>query len=390
MGTQDRIEYLLKRFIQNKCTSEETEEIIQFFRKNDIDGKLPSGNELYSYMDQYFPIEKSKSDEIYQEILNVKQRKTQRKLSIFSIQKIAAVAVLLISLTILFVKNNSFQSGSSAKSLETLINVDNITLEIEDGTFSILDSLKQGQIVNHQGQAIGTVQNNKLVYDNNIIADSLFYNTLRVPYGRKYELNLADGTIVYLNSGSTLKYPVNFRSEDSREVFLNGEAYFEVAHQKENPFIVHTDGLDVHVLGTHFNVTAYAENTQTDVVLVEGSVNLIEENIKLDSPSELLLIPGEIGSFNKTSNKITSKPTVTSLYTSWINGELIFRNLTLHEMLKKLERHYNIPIITNENMHDTETFSANFGKEPIDKVFTYLKELYDLDYTIDHNKIIIN
>src|SRR5690606_25698590 len=121
-----------------------------------------------------------------------------------------------------------------------------------------------------------------------------------IPKGKKFQIQLSDGTLVHLNAGSSLRYPVDFLSEGPRQVFLSGEAYFDVAKNASNPFIVNVDDLEVRVLGTQFNVSAYSEDEYIDVVLVEGSVNL---NKKEGDMVELS--PGQKGSYKQNSDSIT-------------------------------------------------------------------------------------
>ncbi|MGK4568546.1 FecR family protein [Flavobacterium sp. 3HN19-14] len=127
---------------------------------------------------------------------------------------------------------------------------------------------------------------------------------------------MSDGTVIHLNSGTTLRYPVKFIAGENRQVFLDGEAYFDVAKDKAHPFIVNADKLNVRVLGTHFNVTNYPEDDQTDVVLVEGSVGLYGSNTTFDATKNTVLKPGYKGSFNKNTSSINTKPVVTDFYTS--------------------------------------------------------------------------
>ncbi len=389
MNSQKRFEQLINKFVQNRCSKTESEELIRFLQQKDADLQLPSEDTVLSLLDSSNTIDEAKSNEIYQRILEVKTGQSKRR----SIPKywtsVAASIVVLISLGIYFMATTS---EPQIHTLEKLVNQEHIILEMEDGTINVLDSLDHGQVVGVRGQSLGNVQNNRLTYDNDLRSEIPVYNTLKVPYGRKFELSLTDGTVVHVNAGSSLKYPVKFIDGLDRDVYLEGEAYFEVAHRSDQPFKVHMGGVGVEVLGTQFNATAFPENAQTDVVLVEGSVKLsAQDSFSNGKGAELLLQPGQMGTYTKNTEQITSQTVITDVYTRWVDGELIFRNLTFGEMLKKLERHFNIPIISNEDfVNREETFSANFGKESIDNVFAYLKEIYDLEYTIQDNKVIIN
>ena len=121
-------------------------------------------------------------------------------------------------------------------------------------------------------------------------AETLVYNTLKIPYGKQFEVELSDGTIVHLNSGTTLRYPVAFLKNQNRKVFLTGEAFFEVAKDKAHPFTVSTQELNVEVLGTKFNASSYTEDVTTDIVLVEGKVALYKD--KKENNNSVKLTPG--------------------------------------------------------------------------------------------------
>ena len=197
--------------------------------------------------------------------------------------------------------------------------------------------------------------------------------------------------MVFLNAGSSLKYPVQFLEETQREVFITGEAYLKVAKDSGNPFIVSADNLNVRVLGTEFNVSAYPEDNTTEVVLVEGSVGLYTDAQKQEYETKhTLLKPGFKGVLNKDKNNIQQEKVVTSIYTSWMKDELVFRKMTFNNILKKLERHYDVVIINKNEVLSEKIFNANFGNEPLENVLKELKENYGIQYLNDENgKIII-
>jgi hypothetical protein len=174
-----------------------------------------------------------------------------------------------------------------------------------------------------------------------------------IPYGKRSEVTLADGTHIWLNSGSQLSYPSNFKT-GSREVYLSGEALFDVKPNPNKPFYVITQDIKIKVLGTSFNVCSYKDDNTMQTVLLHGKISAGRN--KLFSQT-IDLIPGERLTFEKT-NKILSKDKVdVRLYASWINGYLIFDNARITEIYKKLERFYNQRIIVDEGL-DQISFSG--------------------------------
>lgn len=269
---------------------------------------------------------------------------------------------------------------------ETLIPIDEaITLKLENGEIKSFDLSKQGNIINTKGQILGIQNTNSLEVAET--GESLAYNLLSVPRGKQFILKLPDGSTINLNSESTIKFPSSFSNSEKREVFLTGEAYFNVAHNEDKPFILHTQNLDIRVLGTQFNVESYEENNLTEVVLVEGAVALQENNNQSNSAT---LSPNQIGRFKHGSATITVNEVKTYLYTSWVNGKLIFRNEKFNDILKALERSFNIEI-ANSNQHlGNEVFNATFNNETIQDILSYFKETHNIDYYIKNNTVYIN
>ncbi|QTD39157.1 DUF4974 domain-containing protein [Polaribacter batillariae] len=206
------------------------------------------------------------------------------------------------------------------------------------------------------------------------------YNTLNVPYGKTFELRLSDGTVVHLNAGSSITYPVEFIEGKNRQVSITGEAYVNVTKDSLHPFIVSLNDLNVRVLGTQFNVSAYPEDNVSEIVLVEGSVAMYGKKEKFNKEASVLLEPGFKGRFNKQNHGITKNKVITSTYTSWVNGKLVFRNMTFENILKKLERHYNVNIVNKNKTLSQKKFNANFGKEPLANVLNELKKYYGVQY----------
>jgi hypothetical protein len=231
-------------------------------------------------------------------------------------------------------------------------------------------------------------KSDQLIYDNNIDIKELVYHSLKVPYGKRFNIVFSDGSKAYLNSGSFIRYPVKFIEDKKREVFLEGEAFFDVAENKNELFIVNSNGINVEVYGTKFNVRNYSEDFNSDIVLVEGSVGINNSEV-----SELTMLkPGFKGSVDKENFRVETSKVNTKIYTSWIDGEVIFRNETFSQILKKLERLYNVTIINNKNESLDEVFNAaiDVENENIEQVLEYFNKIYNIEYQIFNNKIIIN
>ncbi|MBC9914291.1 FecR domain-containing protein [Chitinophaga varians] len=216
-------------------------------------------------------------------------------------------------------------------------------LTLDNGDKLVLEEAKSG-VISHQGNtSVNKTDSGQLSYqvtDNG--ASAVVYNTLTTPYGGQYQITLQDGTKVWLNAGSSLRFPVSF-SGNERNVALTGEAYFEVAKDKSRPFLVTTSTgsatpMTVRVLGTHFNINAYPDEQQNTVTLLEGAV-------KVDyGPSNALLAPGREVTLNKTTGKLLTAGADTESATAWKNGYFIFDNEKIESIMRQISRWYDVEI----------------------------------------------
>jgi len=198
-------------------------------------------------------------------------------------------------------------------------------------------------------------------------AQENLYSEIVVPMGQMTQVNLPDGSKVWLNSGSVFKYPTEF-DRSARQVYIDGEAFMEVAKNKRKPFVVNTKKFSVEVLGTSFNVSAYSTENSANVTLVEGSVLLCPEDKKWSKN----LTPGQ-SAMMEDGKMPEIREVNTDFYTTWKNGKIVFRKEILEEIARKLERWYNVEIKFKDESLKTLKFSGTFLKnKPIDQVFTSL------------------
>tara|TARA_R110002049_G_scaffold15981_1_gene64512 strand:+ start:942 stop:2075 length:1134 start_codon:yes stop_codon:yes gene_type:complete len=343
---------------------------------------------LESYVRDYHDLNlaalKSNLDEAYNKVARqIDNTEKPVKKLFLNWSKYAAAVLLLFGLAF-FYQQDFFLSND----LEVLVpKHDSITLELDNGAIQTIDVSGSVEVRDSEGNIVGSQQQNQISYSKASIKEVLVFNTLTIPNGKKFQLELSDGTVIHLNAGSSLRYPVNFLREGPRQVFLSGEAYFDVAKSESNPFMVNVDELDVKVLGTQFNVSAYGEDEFIDVVLVEGAVGLNKQD-QLQSDS-VKLSPGQKGSYKQASESIEVNEVNTSLYTSWMQGHLVFRDLTFNNILKKLERHYNVEIINSNKVLGNEVFNARFDDVPIEEVLGYFNDIHSIDFKIEENRVII-
>jgi ferric-dicitrate binding protein FerR (iron transport regulator) len=213
------------------------------------------------------------------------------------------------------------------------------------------------------------------------------YYTAVAPKGSVSEMVLPDGSQIFLNSGSKIKYTIDGTS-NKREVFLTGEAWFHVAKLKEKPFLVHTSYYDVQVTGTKFNVKTYPDEKKVVTTLEEGSVNIeSSKNMKLEK--DIRLKTGEQLVYDKESKRIEIKEVNTRWFTSWKDNKLIFVNLSLKDLKILLERKYGVEIeITDIDILDYH-YDGTLKNETILEVLEILKNTLPIQYQIVGQKVII-
>lgn len=213
------------------------------------------------------------------------------------------------------------------------------------------------------------------------VVDSLKFSTLTVPKGGEYSLELPDGTVVWMNSESSLRFPESFAS-DRREVYLTGEAYFEVKKDRSSPFLVHTEEGSVRVLGTSFNVSAYPGDKLWQTTLVEGMVAVVR------GQEDILMHPNEQYQIDTRTGVGELKEVSPEFYTSWRDGKFYFKAYTFEELVERLERWYDFKMFyTSENIK-SRRFSGVVNKhQPLQEMLSFLEMTSDVRFDVKGNVV---
>lgn len=211
------------------------------------------------------------------------------------------------------------------------------------------------------------------------------YNELQIPRGGEYKVTLADGTQVYLNSATRMKYPIAFDSKE-RKVYLDGEAYFEVTKESDRPFLVEVNGIEIKVYGTSFNINSYKE-AQVQTVLVEGSVGVRI----LSSGNEKRLKPGEMAVFDELQESIDVKKVNTDLYTGWRKGVLRFENERLEDILTTLSNWYNVDVFYQTQDVKDFHFTGYLGRyKEINTILSSITLATGVQFNIQGRTIVVS
>lgn len=379
------IDQLIIKFLTNSATSQELDTLNQWI-------SLPENQSyFYGFVETHFAISskmnKPDTEKVKIEFLaRIRKEKRREKLkSCYQVLKYAAIVMIVFGGAFwMYTKQDLSPQTTTVDYKEPLKN--QVTLQLGNG--SVIGIAPNKVIKTRSGSILAQSDDTKLNYPINKGEPSLFYNKLMVPYGKKYNVLLADGSLVRLNSGSSLMYPVDFLKDAPRKVYLQGEAFFQVAHHDDQPFYVGTSGVEVKVYGTDFNVKSYSEEPTIEVVLVEGSVSLNTGH----QQQEFWLTPSEMGTVDKIEKKTSKRAVDTELYTSWLDGNIVFRNETFKNIILDLERSYNVLIINNNQALSQTHFNATIEteKETIHQVLKYFSKIYPMEYSVEGTKIIIN
>jgi ferric-dicitrate binding protein FerR (iron transport regulator) len=216
----------------------------------------------------------------------------------------------------------------------------------------------------------------------------ILFNELRTPRGGGYKLQLADGSRVWLNAGSSLRYPVGFQ-DSVRQVFLEGEAYFEVNHDGK-PFIVSTGSMNTRVLGTSFNISAYADDLEYKTTLLEGKVRVELQGEETRFSASAILEPDQQATFIKSSAELSKTEVDVSGYVSWMQGKLEFHNEHLDQVMLKLARWYDFDYEFENSAARDYHFSARLDRsESISSILEMLEMTTDVKFEYLDSRIVI-
>lgn len=394
---ENRLQLLLKKYVDNTITREDCHELLEYLDTTDtsfvssaIDQALQTANEQPAFEPQR---QKHVYDQLLAEIqerqLTPSPIRPTKKHFLFSFVKVAAVLVAAIAVGSWLYNGKQLdeadlQSNTMRDSI-LLPDRNQAILTLADGRTILLDDAASGILVQESGIEITKTEDGGVFYktvDNSNQNNTLKYNTFSTPKGSTYRILLPDGTKVWLNTGSSIRYPVVF-PHDKRTVSISGEAYFEVAHDASKPFFLDANGSTIQVLGTHFNVSAYADEKQTTTTLVEGSVNVSKNgnNITL-KPGQQAVVDEATGAIHRSAADVRSA-------IAWKNGYFRFDNESIEDIVEKISRWYDIEAVEYEGQFD-DRFSGTFQRSKnVAQLFSHLEKLAPIHFEIRERRVVV-
>jgi ferric-dicitrate binding protein FerR (iron transport regulator) len=320
--------------------------------------------------------------------LPLPQKGRRSRLFLFHRIEVAAAAMLLIILGLYFYVSVLPDPKVAHVTEQKIVpGSTKATLILSDGSKILLDEVETGVLARQSGVSIQKTADGHLIYSisnptgSNFKSDKgLIYNTIETPVGGSYQINLPDGTKVWLNAASSLSFPVKF-GNDSRSVKLTGEAYFEVAEVKHIPFLVNFNNQVVEVLGTQFNISSYADEAVDKTTLFEGSIKLSQNN------NQVLLTPGQQAVYERNELKVQKADLEEAL--AWKNGYFIFKNEDIKSIMKKISRWYDVEVSYSGKIPDIG-FGGNISRSTdISEVLHALQLTNSIHFKIEERRIIV-
>ena len=310
-------------------------------------------------------------------------RRQRRMTTWIKYAAVIALPLLIAGVWLLFPRGGE-RSIPVAQNTKIVKREESPVLEVVGGGKVILEKEKDKMI--EAGRGVDVQQSSgMLVYSDSVVSEYVDTNVLRIPKGGEFKLQLADGTRVYLNSATDLRYPVAFTGPE-RRVYLKGEAYFEVAKDVEHPFIVVTDDVQVRVYGTSFNVnTLGADGVRT--VLVEGKVGIRGQ----DLDREYVLKPNELAFYDRNSRDMKIETVDPDLYTLWRKGIFVFERETLENIMNTLSLWYDMEVFFQSESAKQLHFSGHMKRyEQIEDILHAITDATGVVFTINDRTVCVS
>ncbi|WP_121812232.1 FecR family protein [Mucilaginibacter kameinonensis] len=379
---------LINKYLSNQATAGEEKLLLDYYdtlQKNELKwDEFLMGDEDTVKTELY--------DKVLQEIKT--RESVSKKPVILRMRWFVAASVALFlaasAILVVYLKRNGAPSNNNQQVAAKHIIApggNKATLTLSNGSKITLDDLATGQLTKQSGVTITKTGNGKLVYT--IANDSskspqgaLQYNTIETPKGGQYQVNLPDGSKVWLNAASSLRYPTNF-SGAVRRVELTGEAYFEVAKNPAKPFKVVSNAQEVEVLGTHFNISTYPDDASVKTTLLEGSVKVLSTKLNQSK----LLKPGEQS--NITDNSIHVQAVDTDDVVAWKNGYFMFVDEDLKSIMSKLSRWYNIDVEYTGNVDNLRFGGMVSRSKDLAQALKIIEQTGSVKIKIEGRRVII-
>jgi len=398
-----RLKRLLHQYFNNIISDADCIELLDYLNSSDsgelnelIDTELSAMEEGPEFKGQQSQdvLNRIKSDPRFSKIATEHEEVQTPIIKFYQkrwLQIAAAVLIFCTAGIIVFNNKNIKTPNKIAKNTKHVIIVpggNKAILTIAGGKTIVLDSAANGLIAKTGAGKVIKTRSGQIVYKalpygkSNIADAEVSYNTLSTPKGGEYQVVLPDGTKVWLDAASSITYPTAFTGNE-RRVKLTGQAYFEVAKNKEKPFYVGINNVQVRVLGTHFNISAYSDDNEITTTLLEGSVQVTKNN------TLSLLKPGQQAVVGNNSDKIAVSEANIDDAMAWKNGYFIFNDDNITGIMKKVCRWYNVDVEYRGNYDDQQFGGTFYRSKSITELLNHLQKIGKIHFTISGRRITV-
>lgn len=384
LHTEYKIAQLISRELVDDLTTEEGK-VLENWKNSSVDNQ-----NLYHSIKTG---EKRKLRDTYVESLNKKaawakvqqEIKPQRKVIRLKEWGMRVAAVLIMAVLLgglYYISTKNLEMGQELAEIQIEPGSSKAVLKLHNGETVQLEGTENEDFLEKDGTLISNLKG-QLAYVSGNENEEMLYNQVKVPVGGEYQLTLADGTNVWLNSDSEIRYPVQF-NEAKRKVWIAGEVYFDVAHNKQKPFVVDVRDVEIEVLGTEFNVEAYEDQKFVTTSLVEGSVQLKKNK------ESVIIKPDQQAIIGNDERQFAIKNVDARSLALWKDGIFYFQEASLGTIMEKLERWYNVKVFFMNQSVINKRFSVEVKRyEDIEKILDILSRTEKVNFEIKSNIITV-
>ncbi|WP_199141253.1 FecR family protein [Pedobacter sp. ASV12] len=390
----DQIDLLFAKFAKNECSAQELEYLLKYFADGNDETALKRN--IKKQLGQAYQ-SNSQLDMLVEEVFeNIKERignqDTVKLRPKFAIYRYAAAAVIVLCASVALWYNfysSSLKDQEKVAARPIVPGGRKAMLTLANGTKIDLTHSVNGALAKEAGIEITKTADGQLRYeikDQHQTPSFALYNTIETPKGGQYQIHLPDGTKVWLNAATSLKYPLSFTGAKERRVELTGEAYFEVAKDKLHPFKVISKNQEVQVLGTHFNINAYADEDNIKTTLLEGAVR-VAIRTKGQHANEEILKPGQQAILEANEIAVVEKDVAAEV--AWKNGRFTFVDEPIESIMRKVARWYDVDIVYKGNMKE-KAFAGSVSRyDNISKLLNTMEATNTVHFKIEGRRVIV-
>lgn len=385
MEQQERLRNLYPKLVERTISNEDLVWLLQYFQADNLDDLYAVIRVVLDDLDQGDSMPPSPQDtergvKLYHRLNEQISKKKGAVRRIFLWRSIAAAAAVILLGVYIFIGHYANRNiPKNTLTHDFAPGGTGATLTLANGKKIKLAGIQNGEIANETGVVISKSKDGQLVYRvKDASANASSVNTLSTAKGETFQVRLPDGTRVWLNAASSLTYTANLYQNGQRQVKLEGEGYFEVAKDKAHPFIVQSKRQQVKVLGTHFNISDYAEDTESTTALLEGSVRI----------NQTLLKPGQQSVLNASGIKV--EPADPDQVLAWKNNEFSFAGDDLKMVMTQISRWYNVEVVYEPGAKDDIKFAGWISRDnKLSEVLKGLERAGDMHFKIEGRTVIV-